>query len=240
MSQENQGQSNESIEQNISFFRDNIESYSKGVQNLDTYVTMRAYINNAIKGLPNLLDIGNGGVFDYDVGLVPNIIGLDLFLDKLPASFQCPANVTMKTGSALDIPEANDSFDGVMMVMLIHHLIGTTVASSIQNVEKSIDEAYRVLKPGGKMIITESCVPTWFYHFEKFVFPLAAKLIDKIFNHPATLQYPATMLKGMLEKRFKKVDVIDIPLGKWVMIYGLKVPSMLTPVNPKIFIAEKI
>lgn len=233
------GQSSESIEQNISFFRDNLESYSAGVQNLDTYVTLKHYINNTIKGIDYLLDIGNGGVFDYDVSIVPRIVGLDLFLDKLPPSYKCPSNVTLKTGSALDIPEPNNHFDGVIMVMLIHHLIGKTVKASIHNVEKAIEEAYRVLKPGGKMIIVESCVPKWFYYFEKLVFPLAERLIDKIFNHPATLQYPALTLKAMLKKHFQTVETINIPIGRKVMIYGLKVPSILTPVSPKIFIAEK-
>lgn len=241
MTQEtSQGQSHASIDQNITFFRDNIDSYNADIQNLDTYITLRSYINLAIQGINNLLDIGNGGVFDYDVKLVSKIVGLDLFLDKLPSTFVCPENVTLKTGSALNIPEPDEKFDGVMMVMLIHHLIGNSVAASIQNVEKTVEEAYRVLQPGGKMIIVESCVPKWFYIFEKIVFPLAVRFIDKIFKHPATLQYPPSMLKNILEKKFKKVNVINVPLGRWVLIYGLKVPSILTPVNPKIFIAEKI
>ncbi len=234
-----QGQSNESIEQNISFFCDQIDSYNSKVQELDTYVTLRSYINQNIAGINSLLDIGNGGVFDYDVQQVKKITALDLFLDKLPASYVCPPNVTLKTGSALDIPETNNQFDGVLMVMLIHHLIGDTVSNSLKNVEKSIQEAYRVLKPGGKMIIVESCVPQWFYQFEKLVFPLASKLIDKIFKHPATLQYPVSVLQTMLEKTIGKTNIIKVPLGRWVIIYGIKVPAMLTPVSPTLFIAEK-
>lgn len=126
-----------------------------------------------------------------------------------------------------------------MMAMLIHHLIGKTVKTSLKNVEKCIEEAHRVLKPGGKMIILESCIPKWFYHFEKIVFPIAQRFVDKIFKHPATLQYPASLLKKMLEMKFDKVEVTTVPLGRWVMIYGLKVPSILTPVRPKIFMATK-
>lgn len=233
------GQSKESIQQNISYFCDNLESYNQNVQNLDTYITLRQYINEAIKGVNSLLDIGNGGVFDYDVNLIPKIVGLDLFLDKLPSSFHCPPNVTLRTGSALDIPEPSHHYDGVLMVMLIHHLIGNTVSASIKNVETAIAEAHRVLQPGGRMIIAESCIPTWFYHFEKLVFPLAVKWIDKLIGHPATLQYPAPMLKAMLEKKFTNVKVMTVPLGRWVVILGKKVPTFLTPVSPKIFIAEK-
>ena len=44
------------------------------------------------------LDIGNGGIFDYDVILASSIVGLDLLLDRLPASFSCSSNVVLKTG----------------------------------------------------------------------------------------------------------------------------------------------
>lgn len=237
--EQNQGQSSESIEQNITFFRDNLESYNSKIQSLDTYATLRAYISKAIQGIDTLLDIGNGGVFDYDTSLIPQIVGLDLFLDKLPNSFKCPPNVILKTGSALDIPEANESFNGVLMVMLIHHLVGKTVSASVKNVETVIDEAYRVLKPGGKMIIAESCIPAWFYQFEKLVFPLAVKVVDRLTGHPATLQYPSTMLKKLLEKKFNETQVINVPLGRWVILFGKKIPSFLTPISPKIFIAIK-
>lgn len=235
----NQGQSIESIEDNISFFKNNIDSYSSKVEKLDTYIILRSYINKAIQGIETLLDIGNGGVFDYDTSLIKKIVGLDLFLDKLPSTFSCPPNVILRTGSALDIPDSENTYDGVLMVMLIHHLIGKNVKSSIQNVKKTIAEAHRVLKPGGKMIITESCVPQWFYHFQKLVFPLTSRLVDKIFKHPATLQYSPSMLKEMLEEKFKKVEITKVPLGKWVIIYGLKVPSIITPVSATIFTASK-
>lgn len=168
------------------------------------------------------------------------IVGLDLFLDQLPSTFVCPPNVTLKSGSALEIPLPQDSFDGVLMVMLIHHLVGKNVAASIENTQRAIDQAHRVLKPGGKMIIVESCVPAWFYQLEKILFPLAVRVIDKLTGHPATLQYPAKMLQKMLDKKFSKTQVTNVPIGKWVIILGKKVPSFLLPVQPKIFIAEKL
>ena len=42
-------------------------------------------VNAAIAGTQRLLDVGNGGVFDYDTQLVPEIVGVDLFLDELTA-----------------------------------------------------------------------------------------------------------------------------------------------------------
>src|SRR5688572_1792081 len=115
-------QSNNSIDKNISFFRDNLESYGRKIQELDTYAIIRMSINDALKGINRLLDIGNGGVFDYDINLIPNIVALDLFLNDIDTS-SYPSSISFKAGSALHIPEADDSFDGVIMVMLLHHLV---------------------------------------------------------------------------------------------------------------------
>ena len=56
------------------------------------------------------------------------------------------------------------------MALLIHHLVGVFVVMSISNVEWAIDEADRVLKPGGKMFVVGECVSKLFYRFEKWVY----------------------------------------------------------------------
>ena len=48
------------------------------------------------------------------------------------------------------------------MALLIHHLVGVFVVMSISNVEWAIDEADRVLKPGGKMFVVGECVSKLF------------------------------------------------------------------------------
>jgi SAM-dependent methyltransferase len=232
-------QSDTSVAKNISFFRDNRDSYDRMVQQLDTYVAMHHSLNNALRGINRLLDIGNGGVFDYDTSIIPSIVALDLFFDDLPASFSCPANVTLNTGSALSIPEPNDSFDGVLVAMLIHHLVGTTVKESVANVHRAIGEAFRVLQPGGRLIILESCVPRWFYGLERAVFPIAAPLINAILAHPATLQYPASLLARMMTQYTTNLEVCRIPKGRYILQFGYKIPSVLTPTNPYRFIAHK-
>ncbi len=234
----NSNQANNGIDKNISFFRDNLQTYGKNVQELDTYVAIRESINNALKGVNYLLDIGNGGVFDYDAEIVPNIVALDLFLDEIDSSTY-PSHITFKTGSALDIPEVDETFDGVIMVMLLHHLVGKTAAESLSNVHVAIGEAIRVLMPGGKLIIVESCVPEWFYAFERAIFPLASKVINQILPHPMTIQYPIDLIAEIASADNPDIHVLRIPKGRWVLQYGYKFPSMLTPVNPYQLVISK-
>jgi len=239
MQDANTPQSQESIKKNISFFQNNLDTYNANIQTLDTYQKIRAAINQSISQIDHLLDIGNGGVFDYDTTLVNRITALDLFLDRLPDTFACPNNVLLSTGSALDIPEKDETFDGVLMVMLIHHLTGETVQKSKDNMQLAISEAHRVLKPNGKFILMESCIPLWFYYFEKVVYRLAGKLTAKFLEHPMTLQYPVALIHDEMKKNFGTVDITDIPLGRWVLQFGFKVPSFITPVRPTLFIATK-
>ncbi len=223
-------QADKSVDRNISFFRDNLQSYGENIRELDTYVAIRASTNQALTGIRRLLDIGNGGVFDYDVGLVPSILALDLFLDDIDQS-SYPAHVTFKTGSALEIPAPDGSFDGVLMVMLLHHLAGETVAESLQNVRRALGEAMRVMTPGGKLIIVESCVPEWFYAFERVVFRPASRLINLVLSHPITIQYPVDRIVEIAARHSSQIEVLNIPKGRWVLQYGFKFPSALTPVN---------
>ena len=232
-------QSNISVSKNIAFFRDHLNSYDKNVQELDTYTAIRASINQSLQGVACLLDIGNGGVFDYDTTLVHRITALDLLFDDPDLSTFLPANVTLRVGSALDIPEPPDSFDGVLMVMLLHHIVGKTAEESLDNTRRAIKQAWRVLKPGGKLIIVESCVPPWFYFLERKLFCVASPLINRVLPHPATLQYSPAVIHELVEAYDPSAEVLRIPKGRWILQFGYKFPSALTPANPYRFVSHK-
>lgn len=233
-------QTEDSVRKNSAFFADNLQPYSTRVQQLDTYTNIRLRIEEAIWNTRLLLDVGNGGVFDYDTALVCRVVALDLFLHSLPAGYRNPPNVTLCSGSALDLPNANESFDAVLAVMLLHHLVGRTVEETVLNIRRAISESFRVLKRGGKLIVIESCVPHWFFTFETIVFPLASRLINFFATHPATLQFPPGVVAQLLaEETGERAEVSAIPMGTWVLQYGVKVPAALSPVMPYRFVILK-
>jgi SAM-dependent methyltransferase len=233
------GQSTASIEKNVSFFRDRRQAYTSKVETLDTYCNIRGAISKELHGIRRLLDVGNGSTFDYDSSAVPEVMAIDLFLEDL-ATTTFPPNVRVKNGSALDLPEPDASFDGILMSMLIHHLVGTSVKESLANAARAFGEAWRVLKPGGKFILMESCVPAWFYAFERVVFPLVPRMISVATGHPVTIQFTPELISELAAKNNgAKFSITQIPKGRWVLQYGLKFPSALTPIWPYLFIARK-
>src|SRR6266481_8842053 len=236
------GQSNASVAANVSYFLEHLSEYHDSIRNIDTYRTLHQFISKEVAGVGELLDIGNGGVFDYDTSQVGSITAIDLFLGELPPDVVAkyfPQNCRLIQGSALALPERDGKFDVVLMVMLIHHLTSTDWRSSWENARLALDEAWRVLKPGGRLLIVESCVPWWFFRFEKPALWFLSRCVKSIFSHPITLQFPVSMIKTALEKKTSKVKITEIPKGKFILQFGFKIPSFLTPARPFAFEAIK-
>jgi ubiquinone/menaquinone biosynthesis C-methylase UbiE len=233
-------QTEKSVEKNSQFFLDHNDAYSESIAHLDTYQAIFRAVTEAVRGTDILLDVGNGGVFDYDTSVAGRITGIDLFLDRLPAGRVYPENVTMEKGDALHLPKPDASQDGVLMVMLLHHLIGRTWRECVAILDQAIAEAARVLRPGGKLIIVESCVPPWFFQFEKVVFRASSMVINSVLAHPPTFQHTIKGISETIQSHFSSQPTVTrIPKGSFVIQYGFKVPSLLTPVQPVLFVIRK-
>jgi len=231
-------QSSDSQKSNEVYFLNYIDEYGGMVGELDSYENIRTAINLHIDGLENLVDIGNGGVFAYDTNLVKKITAIDLFLDSLDFS-KYPKNVILRQGDALNLEVPETFYDAVIFVMLIHHLVGENVKDTHENLTRCISEAHKVLKPGGKLIIVESCVPSWLYKAEKILFPISNYLISKFLTHPMAFQYTSDMVANKILEFFGECEVQKIPKGKYIIQLGFKVRSFLTPVEAFIFTAHK-
>ena len=232
------GQTAASAEQNKEFFAR--EGYGRLTETLDGYRNIRRAITDEVSGTDTLLDIGNGGVFEYDTAAVGSIVAVDLFLDDLPES-HFPPNATARTGDALALDEPEGRYDAALHAFVYHHLVGERPADMIENSRKAIAEAERAVKPGGKLIVAESCVPRWFYLVERLAYhPL--KLLARtplLGGHPPTFQLTHPMLVELISERFRIERDYRIPLGRWITQFGRRWPTALTPVRAYIVVATK-
>jgi ubiquinone/menaquinone biosynthesis C-methylase UbiE len=230
-------QDSTSVEKNRQFFAEN-HSYAESVSSLDTYRNIREALDRAVAGITHAVDIGAGGVFNYDTDRIQRIDAIDLCLGEAEAA-RFPRNVTARQGDALALPCPDGAYDGAIIAFLFHHLVGRTPADLLENVRRSFAETHRVLEPGGRLVVAESCVPRWFYAVEKALFRPAAMFVKASMEHPPTLQLPIDLLLDLVRERFEAVQAEPIPMGRWVLQLGHLWPSALTPARPWIITARK-
>ena len=101
-----------------------------------------------------VLDVGAGtGIVAHVVApLVAKVVGIDISLDMLEhARISQMSNEIFEEGEASKLHFPDAQFDKVMARMVFHHLV--------DDGDQAIQECYRVLKPGGLMILSEGTPP---------------------------------------------------------------------------------
>ena len=105
---------------------------------------------------------------------------------------KCNANVEVCEGSAKHLNLPDNSFDLIFCHQLIHH---------IQFQEEALREFKRLLKPGGKLLLSESCRPFLNVWWVKY-----------FFRHPKMEQKDAQGYKDLVRQagyEFEDVDVLE-------------------------------
>ena len=149
--------------------------------------------------------------------------------------------MTARRGDALALDEPDEAYEVVLEALLYHHLVGRRPGDSIRNVRRAIAEAARVLRPGGRLVVAESCVPPWFYGFERLMFrPLATLAKTPLLGgHPAVLQLPFALLRDLVGESLEIERAYRIPMGRWLTQFGRRWPTALTPARAVMVVGRK-
>ncbi len=143
-------------------------TWAKTYDNLSIYNLFLTHSNKAIvKLLPqtlelSILDVGVGTGILIEQVLVKNksahLSGVDNspeMVKKAKRKFQGKSNVSIVLGSANKLPHKDNSFKFVTCVNSFHHHPDSN---------QSLKEMKRVLKPGGKVILSDGCLDGFFRH----------------------------------------------------------------------------
>jgi SAM-dependent methyltransferase len=212
---------------NIEWFQEN-DRYMEAQAKLECYQNIQLMVEHELRGVRQLLDVGNGGFFNYDTKLAEHVTAVDLFLKDGPGPY---ANTSFRSGSLLDLPFPDESFDCILEQNVLHHVTGRNVAENHANLRQCLAEMYRCLEPDGKAVVIESTVGPLFYVFERLVF--RAALAVKRGGHPVTFQFtPRQIIRVAEECGFRVEEYAYVPRGAYILQYGYRWPCMLTPARP--------
>jgi SAM-dependent methyltransferase len=215
------------VKTNIGWF-DHNDGYAQAQAKLECYQHIQRIVEREVRGAENLLDIGNGGFFNYDTALAGHVTALDLFLESGPGP---TPNSVFRRGSFLDLPFADETFDCVLQQNVLHHVTGRTVRQNYANLKRCLGEMYRCLRPGGKAVVIESTVGMLFNLFETLVYRCA--LLLKRRGHPVTFQFtPKQIMDAAMNCDFQLEEFTYVPRGCMLLQFGYRWPSLLTPARP--------
>jgi SAM-dependent methyltransferase len=207
---------------------DQNDQYIESQARLKCYRHIQKMVEREVRGAGRVLDVGNGGFFNYDTALAGHVTAVDIFLPDAPGP---TPNSSFRHGSFLELPFADESFDCILQQNVFHHVTGRNVAENYANLGRCMAEMYRCLCRGGKAVIIESTVGPLFCVFETAVY--RAFLALKRGGHPVTFQYTARqIIRTARACGFRVEEFAYVPRGKFLLQFGYKWPSLLTPAKP--------
>ena len=218
------------------YFESFVDEYADEIVSIqpEFYKNAGNHINKALSSLGKkgtVLDIGNGGVINYDFSHLNKLVCADLSVSpKAQKRYEKFENIKFCEANMLDLSQFEDNiFDAVIIQTVIHHLAGKTMRQTEENVSIGLKECFRILKMWGALLIVESKVIRLFEIFEKMCYPLM-QLFFYLIRFDTVYQYSAqSLLKKIHKMSFEVEDEKEIELDKYIWLCRKKILTKLTP-----------
>ena len=219
-------QNTSSLSKNANWFADN-DFYKNTQHQLELYRFIALAAAHETAGTKTLLDIGNGGLFEYPISHISRVVAIDVFVeDSFSARYP---SVDWRQMSALDMQFA-EHFDTVLAINTLHHIVGDSVRATYANLGRFMERTASCMTPAGKLVVIESTMPRWFVKPYSLVFPLVLKLWP--LSHPPTFQFHyRDILKAAETAGLKLSEFTWIPKTSDFMFLGFRVKRWMAPIR---------
>lgn len=210
----------------------------------DFYEKSARFINDDLISGGTALDIGNGGIINYDSGRLAHLDCADIYsAPDAAAAYRDSAHIDFISADITDMRGIEDaSYDAVIVQNVIHHLALGRYGDTYRNCVRAMNECVRVLKRGGKLIVCESTAKDWFEVLERLFYLPMVKCCDLI-GFDRVYQYSRRSLRAILSNRIAfKTRIVreeDIGQGEYVLFLGRKIRSDVLPLSVAYFVVEK-
>ena len=156
-----------------------------------------------------ILELGSGnGIYLNEIFKEMNATGKVVGIDSSPAMIEmarhiCPA-ATFIEASATDLPFEDQSF---------HAICASQVFCFIEDIDQALSEAWRVLKPGGKIVILDTHWDSLIWNCQnKTLFQKIKPLLTKTY---AWADAPQHLPRRLTRQGFRVTDKIIHNLVNW-------------------------
>ena len=210
----------------------------------DYYEKAEKFITPLMTEEGSVLDIGNGGILNYDYSKLKELLCADISVSKkIEDVYRDVPNVYFIESNILNMENVESGrFDAVIVQKVIHHLAEDNYKKTRQNCIDAMRECIRVLKPGGYLIVCESTVKRWFERLEIAFFKMMMICCDFV-KFDRVFQYAPDSLKELLKDELRDAAVLerveDIGMGGHVLFLGRKFPSWMLPCSVTVYLVRK-
>jgi SAM-dependent methyltransferase len=191
------------------------------------YRQAETLINARIEGR-RVVDVGNGGIFNYDVAKAASVEAVDLY-PVPPLTAQ--KNLTCHVGRSDRLPLAEASGDLVVWQNLMHHMIDDAAGDPEPILRASLVEARRILVPGGEILIFETYCSEFLYRLQGRVFPLTRWVLGLIGHPLVRLLSKQRVCELLTESGFQVVEETEMQKDRSMILLGVPVPTWWLPLK---------